>query len=364
MSINRMSISRIWLAWPVLVWLAGCAEREETVAAAPPYPASDLIEHIEFDWSSHRRLAAGSDNWALTWGGDGVQYAAWGDGGGFGGGNRYGRVSLGVGEIRGDFANAAYNNIWGGIDPTYRMDVKGKSYALLMVDGRLLMWVSPGSNDNNYRSATLHSASPAAAGWEAVDWSFSKEDGLVLPAFLQFGPNYAGALDENIYIYFIGLQQGNKLQVQVPGQLFLLRVNKDKVLLREHYRFFSGIGADGRAQWSERIEDRQAVFSDPAGVGWTVSVSYNPEIDRYLLATEHSRSFRSNMGLFAAQTPWGPWRTVHYGRFGAGEIQETVFYYNFSNSWNRGQEFVLVFSGVDENDSWNAVRGRFVLRQP
>src|SRR5688572_18709639 len=50
-----------------------------------PYPQSPLIKGINFHWSSHIRLASGSDNWPVTWAGDGNQYVVWSDGFGFGG---------------------------------------------------------------------------------------------------------------------------------------------------------------------------------------------------------------------------------------------------------------------------------------
>ncbi|MHC4299203.1 MAG: hypothetical protein ACYS7Y_18165 [Planctomycetota bacterium] len=62
----------------------------------PPYPRSTLISGLSLDWSTHRRAAQGSDNFQLTWADDDNLYGAWGDGGGFGGTNKKGRVGLGV----------------------------------------------------------------------------------------------------------------------------------------------------------------------------------------------------------------------------------------------------------------------------
>ena len=39
-----------------------------------PYPPSPVIADIVWDWSSHRRRAAGSDNWPITWADDGDLY--------------------------------------------------------------------------------------------------------------------------------------------------------------------------------------------------------------------------------------------------------------------------------------------------
>ncbi len=68
-----------------------------------PYPKSEYIKDIKFDWSTHRREASGSDNWQCTWADDDNIYCAFGDGGGFGGSNDLGRVSLGYSRIEGNY---------------------------------------------------------------------------------------------------------------------------------------------------------------------------------------------------------------------------------------------------------------------
>jgi hypothetical protein len=69
--------------------------------------------------------------------------------------------------------------------------------------------------------------------------------------------------------------------------------------------------------------------------------------------------------VFEAPTPWGPWSTVAYlnGLASPPDVPATCFFWNFSNKWLSadGKDFVMVFTGVDENDSWNTVRGSFVL---
>ena len=46
------------------------AAAEESILKAAPYPPSPVIADIVWDWSSHRRRAAGSDNWPITWADD------------------------------------------------------------------------------------------------------------------------------------------------------------------------------------------------------------------------------------------------------------------------------------------------------
>ena len=92
-----------------------CAATPATSQATkPPYAPGPVIAKMTFDWSTHRRAAQGSDNWQLTWAADGHQYGAWGDGGGFGGTNSDGRVSLGVARIEGPWDAFTGVNVRGG----------------------------------------------------------------------------------------------------------------------------------------------------------------------------------------------------------------------------------------------------------
>jgi hypothetical protein len=133
---------------------------------------------------------------------------------------------------------------------------------------------------------------------------------------------------------------------------------------RSQYDFFAGLDGQGNAKWVKDLATGEPVFRDASGVGWNLSVSYNPGLRRYLLITEHTKSGRGNFGLFDAPEPWGPWTTVHYiSAFGASYIEASTFFWNFSNKWLSpdGKEFVLIFTGIDENDSWNLVTGSFVV---
>lgn len=90
------------------------------------------------------------------------------------------------------------------------------------------------------------------------------------------------------------------------------------------------------------------------------SINYNPGLKRYFLITEHTERSKGNIGIYDAPEPWGPWTTVLFtGGFGAPDIQPNTFYWNFSNKWAsaNGKDFVLVFTGKEDNDSWNSVEG-------
>ncbi len=124
----------------------------EARAWAQPYPASEVITSVVFDSGSHDPRAPGSDNWPITWADDGNQYTAWGDGGGFGGTNSDGRVSLGVARVEGPGDDYHGHNVWGGKDGDVAATFGGKSYGILSVGGVLYMWVAPGSGRATIRA--------------------------------------------------------------------------------------------------------------------------------------------------------------------------------------------------------------------
>lgn len=325
-----------------------------------PYSSSPVITSIFFDWATHDRQAPGSDNWPITWADDDHQYTSWGDGGGFGGTNSDGRVSLGVARVEGDPDDYTGHNVWGGKNPENPAQFEGKSYGIISISGVLYMWVSPGSNKNNYNEARLAKSTDHGATWTLADWAFTKADDLVLPTFCQFGKDYAGARDNYVYSYAIHLQDDSALKIQKPGQIDLMRVPKDKIIDQASYEFFAGFDGNNQPIWVTDLAARLPVFEDPNGVGWNVSVSYNPGLKRYLLATEHTESFESNLGIFDASQPWGPWTTVGYYN-NWGEF-DGAFFWNFSNKWLSadGKNFTLIFTGVGDYDSWNSIRGSFV----
>ena len=344
-------------------------------AQTPPYLPSPVISDMTLNWSTHNRQAPGSDNWPITWADDDHQYTAWGDGGGFGGTNSNGRVSLGVARVTGDKNNYKGKNVWGGKNPENPAQFKGKSYGILSVGGVLYMWLA----FEKYSTIWLDNTRVAwstnhGATWQKTSWAFTFSDGLTIPTFLNFGKNYAGARDTYVYSYYISPKWGpgktsgsnvvSGFDVHQPGELFLSRVLQESILDQTGYEFFAGLDRSGAPIWTQDLSQKQPVFQDPNGVGWNVSVSYNAGIGRYLLMTEHTQTLKGFMGLHDAPEPWGPWTTVHYtDDFGRGAIAKTAFYWNFSNKWlsSDGKDFVMVFTGIKSNDSWNTVRGSFVL---
>lgn len=350
-----------WAVLPTCVLIVACTD---SAPAAPPYQQSAVVFDVIFDWQTHNRLAPGSDNWPVTWADDDHQYTCWGDGGGFGGTNADGRVSLGFARVEGSRNEYHGRNLWGGHTAPNRATFEGKCRGILALDsGTLYAWRTPSSGPAGYSEARLAKSTDRGASWMLLDWHVPF--GITMPTFLQFGQDYSGARDVYVYTYWVEVKDQSELQVQKPGEIMLSRVPKAQLEIETAHEWFNGFDETGGALWGQR-EFRQPVFSDSSGVGWSVSVSFNPGLRAYLLITEHGTTADGNIGIFDAPTPWGPWTTVLYSdEFGADHIQQSSFFWNFSNKWlaANGRDFVLVFTGIEENDSWNTVEGRFVTAQ-
>lgn len=360
----------------MLLLIAGLHAQQ---SPTPPYGPSPVARGVEFDWSTHHRAAQGSDNFQLTWSADGHLYGAWGDGGGFGGTNSDGRVSLGVARVEGDWRDYRGVNVWGGKDAERPATVDGKpvdgkSWGMVAVGETLYMWVSPGSPLSDMRrEARLYRSQDGARSWTPASWAFTLDDALMIPTICQFGRGYEGARDGYVYHYFLHPRNDISDHIQKPGTVYLARSPKERLMERESYEFFAGM-AGAEPRWTRRVEEKQPVFEDREnGVGWVLSVSHNQPLGRYILMTDHTVSNRGNLGIYDAPEPWGPWTTIAYldeskgTHFGNGHVKNNTFFWSIPTKWlsEDGWSFTMVFTGSgrgQDNDSFNLIRGRFLSR--
>lgn len=370
---------------------APAPEKPEEVLI-PPYPQSDYIVSVQFDWPTLRLEAPGSDIFPVTWSDDGNMYAVWGDGGGFGGTNSLGRVPLGVARVSGNWDNYECRNIWGGHDPVKPSDFGGKSWGLISVDGVLYMWWAGDDSDMSLtkwgdntalNECRIAVSSDYGESWTLGEKMFEKKDLLSCPTFLNFGKdNDDGARDGYVYSYFPRLNSTDDMwydslknsQMRKPGKVDLARVPAGKIEDKDAYEFFAGFDPEGNPLWTRDISPaaRKPVFTDSIGGVRTVSCTYDPGLRRYLFTTEHTRSGKKNLGtlgIFEAEEPWGPWKTVLYTvRFGMepggpGRLIGNLNF-TFAPKWfsEDGTEFTMITTA--DGDNWGTVRGRFTVEVP
>jgi hypothetical protein len=332
---------------------------------------SDVILGIDFDLDSIVALAPGSDNWAVTWGQEDEQYTVWGDGGGFGGNNKKGRVSFGVARIDGAVEDFTTTNIWGGHNSQAPAQFTGKSYGIFALGDTLWMWRTGNKSDHSaFELQELLFSNDKGLHWQASGVKFIRDDfknsqPFFAPTFLQFGPGNKDSRDNYVYSYLPEVTEP-VWDVQKPGEIGLMRVLHDEMAVRERYEYFSGIDTNGLATWIRDIDQRSSVFSDANGIMRT-SVTYNAGLQRYLLVTQQVSRFKKDghIGIYEATEPWGPWRTVLFESPWEMGIQtgEKSVYWNFSNKWSSkdGKQTAMIYTGPS-GDNFGVVQGRFLVK--
>jgi len=333
------------------------------------YPQSTYVTGITFKTSTVKRLAPGSDNWAMSWGADDHQYTTWGDGGGFNGNNNDGRVSLGFGRVEGTKDNYVGVNIWGGKNAVSPAKFEGKSLGVLDIAGTLYAWRNgAGSGTGAFDESTLYISTDKFVTLSSTDVIFNSSDfpntkGFFSPTFLQFGKGYTGSRDEYVYVY-ANENQNDIWDAQKPGKISLFRVLKTEIDQKSKYQFFNGLDSNNNPKWTSNISERKPVFEDSANGIMRTSASYNAGLKRYFLTTQQVSRYQSgngHIGVYEAPEPWGPWSTVLFENAWSTGIQingkKSVFW-NFSNKWMSadGKDFVIVYT---DNDEWATMEGYF-----
>ncbi|HEV8606233.1 MAG TPA: serine hydrolase [Tepidisphaeraceae bacterium] len=305
-------------------------------AADPPYPPSPIIARI--DWSPPQtiiRKAKGSDNWPITWADDDHLYTAFGDGNGF---EPFlpQKLSLGLARIDGTPANPLGLNLR---SPTFEQKGDGKAglkaSGMLFVDDTLFICV------RNSGNSQLAWSNDHGRTWTWCDWKFTASFGC--PTFLNFGPNYAGARDNFVYLF----SPDSNDAYTSSDRMVLARVPKSRLRERAAYEFLQTIGKNF-VLWSSDISQRGPVFLHP-GKCYRSGITYNAPLKRYLwcqtLPSTDPR-FKGGLAIYDAREPWGPWTTAYYNENWDTAPGESS---TFPTKWITpdGKTLHLVFSGED-----------------
>jgi hypothetical protein len=336
--------------------------RAKDPATAPPYPPSKVFAGINWHWNTLRTAAPGSDLWPVTWASDNNIYAAWGDGGGFGGTDRDGRVALGFARIEGTPEQFAGRNINGGKDPEHpaSFPTKGKVGGMLAVGDKLFGWLNTQSGPWPDIDKALIWSDDHGATWQKSQWVFPHGVGNLKPStFINLGKgNSAMPADLQGYVYFYAHRQGN------DNDSFLGRAPTDRLTEKSTIEFVSHLEID-EPTWSADLEKAIPVFTDQHPCGNLSGVVYLPAFKRYLSTTYHSGP--SQLGVFDAPHPWGPWTTVaYYENWGGMGAEGEGLTCSFPAKWMSDDNRTLwcVFSvygaggkeGINAHDKFNLVQ--------
>jgi hypothetical protein len=333
----------------VSLLLAGTAGL--AIESSPPYPRSDVLTGIAFHRETLQREAEGSDMWSCTVGADGNVYAAWGDGGGFGGTDNKGRVSLGVAMITGVPPAWRGFNVWGGLNPVSRQEPTVGKATLIAAGGALYVY---DCEQDTWSRCRLWKSTDQGRTWMDCGWIFPKSHKVfAFPGLVQFGKD--NRLSPEGYVY--GFSDNDLCRVN-DKRLYLFRVKAGRIEELAAYQYFSGNEQSPR--WSNKLDDLKPVFFNPAGISWGSTCVYHPATGHYLLSVS-THEEQGDWGLYASQHPWGPWRTVAYGddfpawTYSPAEKRRPAYVHTFPAKWisDDGKTLWCVF---DRGDHFNLAR--------
>jgi hypothetical protein len=328
-----------------------------------------------------QRQAPGSDIWPLTWGADGDLYTAWGDGGGFGGSDVRGRVSIGFARIAGtperNGSGFEGHNLWGAAPSfaEHQTNFGGKIQSILSVRSGLYayggIWTHANckcpdptklEGDGPKNGRTLAWSNDLGRTWKLARWKSAAN-----VYFLNYGQDNWEARDSYVYEYY--LRAGD------TSHIYLRRVHPSKLTTAPNSKsreYLAAVNATGEhVRWSTHEARAIAVFTDPANVSLP-AVTYNAPLGRYLLTVGHNPGgthaslSAGQLGLFEAANPWGPWAAIDYqddwGSFGTSATGAYLGLH-IPAKWisANGESFWAAFSNLHEFDSFNVIKGTLTV---
>lgn len=371
MNNRRLLPRRVWaplLILPAVLTGVPRSAFAADVESKPPYQPSEVIAHLHWDWSTLRTAAPGSDLWPVAWLADDSLLAGWGDGGGFGGTDREGRVAQGFARLDGTPLDVKGVNVNGGKDAQHPASFPehGKVGGLVAVGDNVYGWLNAQNGKWPDVDEVLIISQDRGATWRTTNVRFPKgKDRLKPSTFLTAGRANSG-LPEPLkgFVYFYGHRQGK------PNETYLGRAPEEKLEDPNSYEYFAGEADAGHPRWSADSAAAKLVFADPTETNDLPTVVYLSELKRYLLTIFHKGP--GQLGFFDAPQPWGPWTTVaYYERWGDMTEDGEGLTCSFPPKWTSddGKTLWCVFAvygpgakvGIGAHDRFNVVKVKLEL---
>lgn len=187
----------------------------------------------------------------------------------------------------------------------------------------------------NFNEAPAASISKSADGGRTWQWDKSRpmfaNHQFTTVFFLDYGKNQQHGPQEWIYAYGLDGNWRDSFNNKVPdpSELFLARIPRQKVAMREAWQFYAGLDDSDQPRWTDAMASREPVLKtqrrvyskahpsrgikDMSVLGQG-GVVYNAPLQRYLYTSWTEYTFE----FFEAPKPWGPWKrffSYDFGRY-------------------------------------------------
>jgi hypothetical protein len=312
-------------------------------------PESRFFSTVGLESYSTYTIPGDGDLWPSCWAEDDNLYAANGDGNNFG--DTF--YSMAIGRIAGMPPNLTGTFLTGDVGENYSgSPYTDKPTGMVCVGGHIYL-AYQNLNEDTFEDA------PAASIVESTDhgatWSanpatpmFGTPGNTSDPKsylfttifFLDYGQNYANAIDQYVYAY--GLDNNWRDQTAV----YLARVPKTSILNRSTWQFYTGMRRD-TPTWSNDITQKVAVLTDQTVLYQTLlsgseyvatacpadqvniaqgGVTYDRPLHRYIMVTWGC----ATQQFYEAPQPWGPWSHFYSKDYGPLQLPQNVGQYGTS----------------------------------
>lgn len=326
----------------------------------PDYSRSKFILDAKFDKLRHHK--GDGDMWPITWAEDGHCYGGAGDNLG---------SPMNFWRIEGAWLGPGMHLVHPlPVDPArYCPSNSIKPAGLLHFDGVMYFAVecmnygdSPDFNRQHNLNGWIVTSRDYGKTWDPEATPTDFFTGRVASChFIQCGRGRDNIRDGYVYANFPGVGDDGESYWENGDYILLGRVPAEGLLDRAAWEFWCEASSEGSARWSKDDADAQAIFRYPRMTGED-HITYNPGLGRYLLGNygfldEEGRPrpyhqlpwpqsvWRSQLTLFEAPRPWGPWSLFHldddWGTYGD---YQPCFSPKFMNE--DGTDMILLSSGT------------------
>ncbi|MGC9158886.1 MAG: DUF4185 domain-containing protein [Terracidiphilus sp.] len=311
--------------------------------ATTPPQSTFFSTAAEESYSTYQMTAGNGDLWPSCWADDGNLYAANGDGHDFS--STF--YSMAVARIAGTPPNLTGNFIAGDVGKNYSGNpYTDKPTGMLCVGGAIYL-AFQNLNENTFEdapAASIVKSTDHGATWSANPAApmFGTPGNNSDPTaykfttifFLDYGQNYANAIDGYVYAY--GLDNNWRGQSAV----YLARVPSTSVIDRSTWQFYTGMNGNAPT-WSSDIIQKAAVLTDDRELYQTMfgtdcpanqkviaqgGAVYDAPLHRYIMATWGCATHE----FYEAPQPWGPWSHFLSKDFGPLRLTQNRGQYGIS----------------------------------
>lgn len=312
-------------------------------------PESHLFSTVGLESYSTYTIHGNGDLWPSCWADDDNLYTANGDGTNFGDTfypMAIGRIAGGPPKLSGTFLAGDVGENYSGSPytdkPTGMVCVDGNIYlAYQNLNERTFEDAPAASIIESTNHGSTWSANPATPMFGTPGNTSDPKSYLFTTVFfLDFGKNYANAIDQYVYAY--GLDNNWRDQTSV----YLARVPRTSILNRATWQFYTGMRRD-TPTWSRDITRKAAVLTDQTKLYQTLlsgaeyvatacpadqvniaqgGVTYDRPLRRYIMVTWGC----ATQQFYEAPQPWGPWNHFYSKDYGPLQLPQNVGQYGTS----------------------------------